>query len=118
MFAGVDEVTPILRHEDARHVYHLYVVEVEGRDGVLQDLQTYGVGAGVHYPVSLPLQPAYAHLRLSADDFPVARAKAGNILSLPIFPEMRAEQVERVAAVLKDAVCTTELSRAAGGRAP
>ncbi len=109
----VDEVTPVMRHGDAGHVYHLYVVEVAERDRVLDDLQANGIGAGVHYPVPLHMQPAYAHLNLAPDAFPVAQAKAGKILSLPVFPEMRAKQVVRVVDVLKDVVCRTGISRTA-----
>ena len=74
-------------------VYHLFVVETARRDALAAHLKAHGVATGVHYPVPLPLQPAYAHLNMGPGDIPVAAAKAGRILSLPMFPEMTAEQV-------------------------
>lgn len=77
-------------------VYHLFVVETAHRDALAAHLKTRGVATGVHYPVPLPLQPAYAHLGLDAGGIPVAVAKAGRILSLPMFPEMSSAQIEYV----------------------
>ena len=68
-----------------QHVFHLYVVEVDDRDRVLAELQRRGIGAGVHYPVPLHQQPAYAHLGYAADDFPVTTAVAKRILSVADF---------------------------------
>src|SRR5262249_55666415 len=70
------------------HVFHLYVVRVPERDRVLKELQTAGVGAGVHYPVPIHLQGAFAYLGHRAGDFPVAEKAAGEILSLPLYPEI------------------------------
>lgn len=89
---------------DSEHVFHLYVVGVEQRDRIRQYMNDHGVGAGVHYPVPLHEQPAYAHLGHNAEDFPHTRKAGAEILSLPIFPELTREQAERVAEVLKAAV--------------
>jgi dTDP-4-amino-4,6-dideoxygalactose transaminase len=83
------------------HVFHLYVVRVPGRDAVLARLNAEGIGAGVHYPVPIHLQGAFAHLGHRAGDFPVAEQAAGEILSLPMFPEITAEQQVRVVDVLR-----------------
>jgi dTDP-4-amino-4,6-dideoxygalactose transaminase len=87
-----------------RHVWHLYVVQVDERDRVLAELNAAGIGAGIHYPVPIHLHGAYAHLGHGPGDFPVAEAAARRILSLPIYPEITAYQQERVAAALRAAV--------------
>ena len=88
----------------ARHVYHLYVVQVDARDAVLEGLRERGIGAGVHYPVPLHEQPAYAHLGLAPGDLPETARAARRIISLPIYPELSRSQAERVAAALIEAV--------------
>ena len=71
---------------------------------MLRTLNDAGIGAGVHYPVPLHLQGAFAGLGHRRGDFPVAEASAAEVLSLPIFPGITAEQQERVAAALIQAV--------------
>ena len=94
---------PVIR-EDAQSVFHLYVVEVDERDAVLEKLNKLGIGAAVHYPVTLHTQPAYAYLGYGADDLPVASRAATRILSLPLFPELTRDQAGRVAEELIKAV--------------
>lgn len=86
------------------HVWHLYVVRVDDRDGVLDRLHAQGIGAGIHYPVPIHLQPAFRHLGHGPGDFPVAEAAAGEILSLPLFPGITAAQQERVVEALEKAI--------------
>jgi dTDP-4-amino-4,6-dideoxygalactose transaminase len=87
------------------HVWHRYVVRVPDRDRVLLELQAAGIGAGVHYPVPVHLLPAYYRgLGYGPGDFPNAEAAAGGILSLPVYPGIRVDQVERVAEALLRAV--------------
>jgi dTDP-4-amino-4,6-dideoxygalactose transaminase len=81
----------------ARHVYHLYVVQSEGRDQLQQTLSEQGVQTGIHYPIPIHLQPAYASLGYSRGDFPEAERQAERVLSLPMFPELTEEQLKRVA---------------------
>ncbi len=83
------------------HVWHLYVVRVPRRDRVLAHLTDAGVAAGVHYPVPLHLQGAFAYLGHRRGDFPVAERAAGEILSLPMFPHITSAQQEQVVAVLR-----------------
>ena len=85
-------------------IWHLYVVRVAERDRVLARLAAAGIGAGIHYPTPLHLTEAYASLRIPAGTFPVAEEAAGQILSLPMFPHLRSEQQELVAAALAEAV--------------
>ena len=86
------------------HVYHLYVVRVPRRDAVLARMQADGVGVGVHYPRPLHELPALAPLGHRAGDFPVAERAAREILSLPMYPGITAEQQERVVASLRRAL--------------
>jgi len=78
------------------HVWHLFVVRVPDRDSVLDLLHAHGIGAGIHYPVPIHLQPAFAHLGHGPGDFPHVEAAAGEILSLPLFPGITADQQDRV----------------------
>jgi len=82
------------------HVWHLYTVRSPRRDALLAALKAEGIGAGIHYPIPLHLQPALAHLGLAAGGFPAAEEIAGTTLSLPLYPELPAGTPERVAAVL------------------
>lgn len=84
-------------------VWHLYVVRVPERDAVLARLNAAGIGAGIHYPVPVHLQPAFRGLG-EAGSFPVAERAAQEILSLPLYPGITAEQQERVAGELRRAV--------------
>lgn len=77
-------------------VYHLYVVRTERRDSLMNHLKKAGIGTGIHYPIPLHLQKAYAAMNYSPRDFPVAGRVASEILSLPMFPQLTLEQQERV----------------------
>jgi dTDP-4-amino-4,6-dideoxygalactose transaminase len=81
----------------ARHIYHLYVVQSAERDELQKHLSAAGVQTGIHYPVPVHLQPAYASLGHRAGDFPEAERQAARVLSLPMFPELTDEQIARVA---------------------
>jgi dTDP-4-amino-4,6-dideoxygalactose transaminase len=87
-----------------QHVYHLYVVRVGRRDDVLAKLNAEGIGAGIHYPVPIHLQGAFKQLGHRAGDFPVAERAANEILSLPLYPQITAEQQSRVVDVLRRAL--------------
>jgi dTDP-4-amino-4,6-dideoxygalactose transaminase len=106
LLAAVTGVTPILERPDVEAVYHLYVVQVDDRDGVRAKLGDAGVDTGIHYPVPIHLQPAYAHLGYKQGAFPVAERLAGRILSLPMFPEITPEQIEYVVEQLAKAVAS------------
>ncbi len=86
------------------HVWHLYVVRVPRRDEVLQMLVDAGIGAAIHYPVPIHLQEAFSYLGHRRGDFPVAEQAAREILSLPIYPEISAEQQERIVDELRKAI--------------
>jgi dTDP-4-amino-4,6-dideoxygalactose transaminase len=86
--------------EYARHIYHLYVVQSDDRDGLQQSLTAADIQTGIHYPIPIHLQPAYAFLGHKAGDFPESERQAGRILSFPMFPELTSEQIEEVAAAV------------------
>jgi dTDP-4-amino-4,6-dideoxygalactose transaminase len=77
-------------------VYHLYVIRSEDRDEMMKHLKGAGIGTGIHYPLPLHMQKAYSRLRYSPADFPVARRIAAEIVSLPMFPHLTAEQQAQV----------------------
>jgi dTDP-4-amino-4,6-dideoxygalactose transaminase len=83
------------------HVYHIYAVRVHDRDGVLQRMAARGVNCGVHYPVPIHLQKAYGFLGFGPGSFPVAERCAREFLSLPMYPELRDEQIRFVVETLK-----------------
>ncbi len=88
-------------HPDAEPVWHLYVIRTPQRDALLEHLNRHGVGAGIHYPTPLHLQPAYADLGYVRGNLPITEAVADTCLSLPIFPEMTNAQQEHVVTTLR-----------------
>jgi dTDP-4-amino-4,6-dideoxygalactose transaminase len=90
------EIVRPLAWPTAEHVFHLYVVEVENRERLQAFLAQRGIATGVHYPIPLHLQPAFAYLGYKPGDFPVAEYSATCVLSLPLFPELLFEEVEFV----------------------
>jgi dTDP-4-amino-4,6-dideoxygalactose transaminase/acetyltransferase-like isoleucine patch superfamily enzyme len=94
---------------DTRHVYHVYAVRSDRRDGLQESLLSAGVQTGIHYPIPVHLQPAYADLGYGAGDFPEAERAAREVLSLPMYPELTDELQTTVA----DAIY-----RATGRRTP
>jgi dTDP-4-amino-4,6-dideoxygalactose transaminase len=89
---------------DAEHIYHLYVVRVKDRDNVRSALGERGVATGIHYPVPVHLLDAYRGLGLGRGSFPAAEEAADEIVSLPMFPHITAEQQQYVAECLKEIV--------------
>ncbi len=79
------------------HVYHLYVVRHPKRDALAEFLKTRGIGSGMHYPLPLHLQNAYAHLGLKEGAFPHSEQAARECLSLPLFPELPETSAAKVA---------------------
>lgn len=92
---------PVPCSEDASHVYHLFMIETEQRDALQRHLGTAGVQTGIHYPVPIHLQPAYVDLGYRRGVFPVAELLASRILSLPMFPELRSEEIEYVVSSIR-----------------
>jgi dTDP-4-amino-4,6-dideoxygalactose transaminase len=100
--ADVPEVRLPVEASGSTHVYHLFVVRAEERDALQAHLTARGIGTGLHYPIPLHLQKAYTPLGFAPGAFPVTEAAAAEILSLPMFPDLTAEQVEVVADAIRD----------------
>jgi dTDP-4-amino-4,6-dideoxygalactose transaminase len=103
LLGDTDLVLPFVAPE-SDPAWHLYVVRTPQRDALLDYLQQHGVGAGVHYPVPLHLQPAYADLGYVRGALPVSEEVADTCLSLPLYPEMTEAQQDRVVAVIQEFV--------------
>ena len=101
LLSGLDLVLPH-EPEHVRAVYHIYAVRLAARDEVAKQLKARGIETGIHYPIPLHLQPAYAGLGHKEGDFPVAEELARTELSLPMYAELTEEQMQTVASALKD----------------
>jgi dTDP-4-amino-4,6-dideoxygalactose transaminase len=88
----------------ARHVYHVYTIRSNERDNLQTTLAKEGIQTGIHYPVPVHLQPAYADLGYGPGAFPQAEAAAKQVLSLPLYPELSPQAVVQVAEAVKEAV--------------
>ncbi|MBX3012086.1 MAG: DegT/DnrJ/EryC1/StrS family aminotransferase [Caldilineaceae bacterium] len=83
------------------HVYHLYVILLDQRDLVQQQLQALGISTGLHYPTPVHLQEAFADQGYQPGDLPITERVAHTLLSLPMFPHMSDSQVEYVVTKLR-----------------
>ena len=84
----------------ARHVYHAYTLRADDRDALQAALQEKGIQTGIHYPIPVHLQPAYAELVHIPLALPQSEKAAAEVLSLPLFPEMTGDQIQRVTTAL------------------
>jgi len=100
---GLNVVTPV-EIDDVRAVYHLYVVRVnsEARKPLQNFLKERGISTGIHYPIALPFLKAYDYLRHDGKDFPEALKASGEILSLPMFPELQESQIDYIAEAIRE----------------
>ncbi len=96
LLAATDDVVAPFEPSWSRAVYHLYVIRAEDRDGMMNHLKKAGIGTGIHYPIPLHLQKAYAAMNYRQGDFPVTEKAAAEIVSLPMFPQLTAPQQARV----------------------
>jgi dTDP-4-amino-4,6-dideoxygalactose transaminase len=96
-----------------KHVYHLYIVQLENRDHVKQQLADKGIDTGLHYPVPLHLQEAYRDLGYKKGDFPISERLSLQILSLPMYPGLSIEAAEYVVtSLVESAKCQAAASSA------
>ena len=93
-------VPRVVAAADVAHGYHLYVVRVQDRDRVRDELRARGVTTGVHYPHAIHRMRAYAELPCAAQSLPHSEALAREVLSLPLWPELGEDAVQRVAAAV------------------
>jgi len=97
---GADDVITPIEADYARHVYHVYAIRAQNRDELMSALAERDISCGVHYPVPVHLQEAYKHLDHGRGSFPVAEKCADEFVSLPMFAELTAEQIEAVAGAI------------------
>src|SRR5262249_42467485 len=98
LFSGADVKIRLPYQPDwTKPVYHLFVVRTQERDEFMKYLASVGVGTAIHYPIPLHLQVAYKELGYANGDFPVTERVSAEIVSLPMFPQLHADQQHRVA---------------------
>ena len=102
LLSEIPSVTLVKETEFADSVYHLYVILVDDRDELQKFLYSKSIATGLHYPLPLHLQKAYAHLGYKKGDFPVTENIADHLLSLPMFPELTRDQIEYVVESIKE----------------
>jgi dTDP-4-amino-4,6-dideoxygalactose transaminase len=91
-----------LHKENTEHVFHLYVIRSEDREGLIHLLNKHQIQHAIHYPVALPFLSCYAHFQYKLSDFPISAKYQDRILSVPMFPEMTEAQINHVISVLND----------------
>lgn len=104
LLLGIPGIAPPLIPENYEHVFHQYTIRVEQRDALQQALRSRNIGSAIYYPVPLHLQPLYSSLGHKAGDFPHAEHAAKEVISLPMYPELRPEQITRVAEAVAEFV--------------
>jgi dTDP-4-amino-4,6-dideoxygalactose transaminase len=104
LLAGAEGIVAPAIADYAVPVFHLYVVRVADREAVQAQLSARGVATAIHYPIALPALEAYAHLGHKPEDFPVATGQMGQILSLPMYPEMTEDMIRYTADTLRQVV--------------
>jgi len=97
---GLELVTPYCAPE-VRHVYNQYSIRTRHRDALAEFLKSKGVGHAIHYPLPLNLQPAFRHYLPEGTSFPVAEAVSREIISLPIYPEMKDAEIDAVGGAIR-----------------
>lgn len=102
LLGGVPGLSIVEERPDCRSNYHLFVVRHPRRDALLEHLRSRGIQADIHYPVAGHLQPACGEAVMKPGSLPVAERAVGEILSLPMFPELTHAQIGRVASALRD----------------
>lgn len=102
LLAGVSQVKLPKETANLHHVYHLFVIRAQRRDALQEFLKRRGILTGIHYPKPIHLQPSFAFLGHKKGDFPEAEKSAAQILSLPLYPELKNEDIGRVCSEIKN----------------
>jgi dTDP-4-amino-4,6-dideoxygalactose transaminase len=100
MLTNSPVITPFERPED-QHIYHMYVIQAPRRDDLQAFLKDRGIGTGIHYPVPIHLQKAINNLNIKCPDLPVTENTVTKILSLPMYPELKEDQISFVVETIK-----------------
>ena len=97
-----ERVTLPVRAPSAGHIFNQYTIRVKRRDALGEHLKSRGIGWGVYYPIPLHLQECFSRLGHEPGDFPEAERASREVLSLPIFPELTPDQLERVVSAIAE----------------
>jgi len=92
-------ITPQI-YSKVKHVFHLYVIRLNNRDKIKNNLVQKGIGCGIHYPTPLPFLNAYKYLNHTKDDFPISWDYKSKILSLPMYPELKPEKIDYIVSTI------------------
>lgn len=101
LLSSTNVVRPVEMPE-VESVYHLYVIRIKNRDELQEFLASKGISTGIHYPIPIHLQPAYKDLGYRKGDFPVTESYSREILSLPMFPELKESEIKYIVDSIKD----------------
>lgn len=102
LLSSIPEIQTPHIPSDCEHVFHQYTIRAQRRDELQRFLTARKIGSAVYYPVPLHLQPIYEELGYQPGEFPESEKAAQEVISMPMFPELRDEQIERVAAAIAD----------------
>ncbi len=97
-----DLLTPV-EINNVKSVYHIYVIRVKNstRQRLQEHLKSKGISSGIHYPIALPNLKAYSYMNYSENDFPEATSASQEILSLPMYPELKEDQIQYIAQTIR-----------------
>ena len=101
LLSGCDIVTPYVESFN-KHVYHLYTILVDDRKKCQKFLNSQGIATAIHYPIPIHLQKSFEYLGLSSEDLPVSNEISRKTLSLPMFPELKEEEIDHVVKAVKE----------------
>jgi len=99
--AGIPVTVPEAAPYQTRHVYNQFVIRCTGRDKLQAHLKQQGIGSEVYYPLGLHLQTCFADLGYKAGDFPVSEQASGEVLALPVNPEVSSEDIEYICGAIR-----------------
>ncbi len=102
LLAEYEAISVPIEAEYAKHVYHLYVIRIKERDKLREYLRSKGIATGIHYPVALPNLKAYKYLGHKPSDFPVSSKYQHEVLSLPMYPELKEVQIHYIVNCIKE----------------
>jgi dTDP-4-amino-4,6-dideoxygalactose transaminase len=110
-FKGIPQLVVPQTAPGRSHVHNIFALRVADRTKFMRHMESKGIACGIHYPVPIHLQEAYAALEMGRGSFPVAELCAGEFVSLPIYPELSPDQIQRVIAAVKEAVTVSLLKK-------
>ncbi|MCL4415493.1 MAG: DegT/DnrJ/EryC1/StrS family aminotransferase, partial [Actinobacteria bacterium] len=100
LLEGIPVITPYI-FPNYKHVFHLYVIRSKSRDKLAKYLASKGISTVMHYPIPIHLQTAYKNLGYKKGDFPIAEKLSSEILSLPMYPELKFEEINYICQAIK-----------------